>query len=79
MYYVYFIQSINHSKRHYVGLTTDLKRRMTDHNSGLSIHTNKFRPWKIISYIAFVDRSKAEKFEIYLKTASGKAFARKRF
>jgi predicted GIY-YIG superfamily endonuclease len=78
VYYVYSIQSENNSDKYYVGLTTDVGRRLSEHNAGKSIHTNKFRPWKIVSYTAFVDKSRAEKFEAYLKTSSGRAFAKKR-
>src|SRR5436190_17877077 len=38
----------------------------------------KFRPWKIKTAIAFTDKTKAMQFERYLKTASGRAFAKKR-
>jgi len=76
MYYVYSIQSENNSEKYYVGLTTDIERRLNEHNTGKSIHTNKFLPWKIVSYTAFVDKSRAEKFEAYLKTSSGRAFAK---
>ncbi len=78
MYFVYSIQSELDSNRYYVGLTKNIERRLNEHNAGKSMHTNKFRPWKVVSYIAFTDKSRAEKFEEYLKTASGRAFARKR-
>jgi predicted GIY-YIG superfamily endonuclease len=78
MHYVYSIQSENNLNRYYVGLTTNVERRLTEHNAGKSIHTNKFYPWKIVSYTAFVDKSRAEKFEVYLKTSSGRAFSKKR-
>lgn len=78
MYYVYHIQSENNSDRYYVGLTSDVERRLEEHNAGKSIHTNKFKPWKLPTYTAFVDKSRAEKFEAYLKTSSGRAFAKKR-
>ena len=78
MYYVYNLQSKKDPDRYYVGITIDLKRRLNEHNSGQSTYTNKFRPWKIVSYIAFVDRHKAKNFELYLKTSSGRAFAKKR-
>ena len=78
MYFVYSIQSELEPDRYYVGLTTDIERRLEEHNSGKSIHTNKFRPWKLISYTAFVGKSRAKKFETYLKTSSGRAFAKKR-
>ena len=38
----------------------------------------KFKPWKLITYLAFSNRSKALSFEKYLKSHSGKAFANKR-
>ena len=78
MYFVYSIQSKNNPDKYYVGLTTDVEQRLVEHNSGKSIHTNKFKPWKLVSYTAFVEKSRAKKFEDYLKTSSGRAFAKKR-
>ncbi|MDX6767283.1 MAG: GIY-YIG nuclease family protein [Candidatus Methylacidiphilales bacterium] len=78
MDYVYLLQSETFPERYYCGLTGDLKARLKLHNAGQSIHTAKFRPWKISSYFAFSDRKKAVAFELYLKTASGRAFAKKR-
>ncbi len=54
MYYVYHLQSENNPDRYYVGLTSDVERRLEEHNAGKSIHTNKFRPWKLVTYTAFV-------------------------
>jgi putative endonuclease len=79
MYYVYMLQSIPVPDRHYVGLTEDLKQRFKQHNGGESTHTNKFVPWALLGYIAFSDKDKAQAFEAYLKTASGRAFAKKHF
>ena len=78
MYYVYSIQSECNPEKYYVGLTSDIERRLAEHNIGKSIHTSKYRPWKLVTYTAFVDKSRAEKFEIYLKSSSGRAFAKKR-
>ena len=78
MYYVCLIEGLSTQREHYVGMTTDLKRRFQEHNQGKSFHTTKFGPWKLISYIAFSNRAKAEAFERYLKSGSGHAFARKR-
>ena len=78
MFYTYIIQSINEPKRHYVGSTDDLKSRVEDHNAGRSTHTSKHRPWKVVWYCAFPTRQKAESFERYLKTASGRVFQKKR-
>lgn len=79
MYYVYLIQSDSDSGQRYVGLTHDLKERMKAHNAGQSLHTAKFRPWRLISYHAFITKRRAQEFEFYLKSGSGKAFANKRF
>jgi len=67
------------SPHRYVGLTTNLKRRIVEHNSGKSAHTSKFRPWRLVTYIAFSVRVKAVSFERYLKSGSGHVFANKRF
>lgn len=79
MYYVYIIQSINNSDQIYVGCTENLDKKLSNHNSGTTAHTEKYRPWKIIIYLAFADKDKAYEFEEYLKSGSGRAFAAKRF
>ena len=79
MKYVYMLQSETELKRHYVGATFDLRKRLREHNEGKSLHTKKFMPWKLVGYIAFSDNEKADKFETYLKSASGRAFAKKHF
>jgi putative endonuclease len=61
----------------YIGITDDVDRRLKEHNSGRCIHTNKYKPWNIKSYTAFTDRNRAEVFEKYLKSHSGRAFAKK--
>ena len=78
MFYVYLIESVSHPGQRYVGLTTDLRRRLEDHNQGNSFHTSKFLPWRLVTYVAFRDRAKAEAFERYLKSGSGHAFANNR-
>lgn len=78
MYFVYAIRSYDYPKKIYVGYTTDLKQRLKKHDSGGSIYTAKFRPWKLILSMEFETLIKAKEFEQYLKTPSGKAFASKR-
>ena len=75
MKYVYLLQSISEPAEWYVGLADDLKHRIEVHNSGGSPHTSKFKPWKLVTYIAFSDEKKAALFERYLKSHSGRAFA----
>jgi putative endonuclease len=76
---VYLLRSSNFPNQTYVGFTQDLKARFKAHNAGESKHTAKYAPWRLVSYHAFSDKRKAQEFEYYLKTGSGKAFASKRF
>lgn len=78
MKYVYLLQSISHPNQRYVGLTADIDKRLAAHNAGQSTHTAKFRPWMLVSYLAFIDEDRAAAFERYLKSGSGRAFADKR-
>jgi putative endonuclease len=57
------------------GATSELKRRLAEHNAGQSPHTSKFMPWRPVTYVAFSDWDKAAAFERYLKFGSGHAFA----
>jgi putative endonuclease len=78
MFYVYLLESIAQPEQRYVGVTADLKTRLMDHNAGKSSHTAKFGPWRIVTYVGFTEQAKATAFEVYLKSGSGHAFARKR-
>ena len=77
--YVYLIQSIPHPEQRYVGITSNVAKRLTAHNEGRSSHTSKFKPWKLITCLAFSNSDKAREFERYLKSGSGRAFANRRF
>ncbi len=77
-YYVYIIQSVVATKRFYTGYTENLENRLKDHNSGKDPYTAKYKSWRIKTAIAFTDRNKAVEFERYLKSPSGRAFAKKR-
>lgn len=78
MKYVYILQSLADTERFYTGITADLKARLSKHNSGSVTHTSKHRPWRIKSSIAFADEARALAFEKYLKSGSGRAFAKAR-
>ena len=78
MYYVYILKSVKDNS-YYYGSTGNLKNRLSDHNSGKVTYTSGHRPYKLIWYCGFTDKSKALVFEKYLKSSSGHAFAKKRF
>lgn len=77
MFYVYILNSLKNSDRMYVGITHDLENRLKEHNTGESIHTDKYAPWKLMTYIAFDDKEKAVAFERYLKSGSGRSFSKR--
>lgn len=79
MTYVYILQCLAEPDRFYVGQTRDLRARLAKHNAKAVTHTAKFAPWRIRTYVAFSDEKQAVAFEKYLKSGSGRAFAKKRF
>jgi predicted GIY-YIG superfamily endonuclease len=78
MWYIYILRSKSAPKQEYIGATADLKQRLAEHNAGKSSHTAKFLPWQLVWYSAFPDKLRALEFERYLKSHSGRAFAKKR-
>ncbi|MBD3391493.1 MAG: GIY-YIG nuclease family protein [Chitinivibrionales bacterium] len=77
-HYVYILQSASSRSRYYTGCTKDVQKRLDKHNSGQVPHTAKYPPWRVKTCIAFSDKRKAVAFERYLKSPSGRAFAKKR-
>jgi putative endonuclease len=76
--YVYILQSETYPNRFYVGQTQDLRARMAQHNAGRIRHTTKWKPWRIKSYVGLSDKQRALALEHYFKSASGRAFAKRR-
>ena len=77
MRYVYLLKSEPHPTQRYVGLTANLRARLADHTAGRSPHTAKYRPWRLVAYLAFTNERQAAAFEQYLKSGSGRSFATK--
>ncbi|MBC2603437.1 GIY-YIG nuclease family protein [Puniceicoccus vermicola] len=77
--YVYILRSTSAKDAHYTGCTNDLDARLQKHNEGGVPHTAKYRPWIVETAIRFRDPAKARAFEKYLKSGSGRAFAKKHF
>ena len=63
----------------YVGLTSDVNARLDDHNAGRCLHTASRRTWQLHVVIEFTDEERAIHFERYLKSGSGRAFAKRHF
>jgi len=68
-YYVYLIQS--KAGGLYVGYTSDLKKRLREHNQGLNFSTKTYKPWELIHYEAYLNEDDAKRREKYLKSSQG--------
>ena len=75
--FVYILRSDSDSTRHYVGLTSDVDERVHWHNEGPSGQTLQNRPWSPVVVIEFRHEHTAVRFERYLKSGSGRAFAKR--
>jgi putative endonuclease len=75
--FVYILESLD-GEHFYAGLTDDVPTRLVKHNAGEVPHTSKYRPWRLKTYVAFSNEKQAILFEKYLKSGSGRAFAKKR-
>ena len=63
--------------RYYTGLTSDIWARLDAHNGGRCSHTASGRPWKVDVVVEFASEERAVRFEQYLKSGSGNAFAKR--
>jgi len=79
MKWVYLLESLPHPTQQYVGLTDNVSKRLAAHNAGQSSHTAKYKPWKLVAAIRLADDKHARAFEKYLKSGSGRAFAKSHF
>jgi putative endonuclease len=76
---VYILRSDADPSRHYVGITDNTDARLEWHNNGPSGYTVNHRPWSLVVALQFADEKTARRFESYLKSGSGRAFARRHF
>ena len=77
--FVYVIRSVSCPDRRYVGLTADVLTRLNAHNAGQNRSTASWRPWTIDVCVEFRTERLAMRFEKYLKSGAGHAFASRHF
>ena len=77
MWYVYILRSAR-DKKHYIGATDDISRRLLEHNSGEVEATKNCTPLILEAYVAVKDKAKATELEQYFKTGSGSAILNRR-
>ena len=76
---VYILRSVPEPLRPSIGLTSDIDARLAAHNAGRCRHTARDRPWEVVVVIEFANEQSAVRFERYLKSGSGRAFAKRHF
>ena len=77
--FVYVLKTDAGAPRYYVGVTSNVGQRLVWHNDGHCTHTAKHGPWRIHVVVEFSDEVHATRFEQYLKSGSGRAFAKRHF
>ena len=76
---VYIVRSDNFPSRHYTGITSDVRARLQWHNRSTRGYGVRYRPWSLVVSIEFPEEAAARRFERYLKSGSGRAFAKRHF
>ena len=76
MYVVYVLES--EKGKHYTGHTSDLGRRLLEHDSGLCTTTRRDRDWRVVYLEEYCSRTKAIRRERWLKTGLGREFIRRK-
>ncbi|MFZ3020257.1 MAG: GIY-YIG nuclease family protein [Minisyncoccia bacterium] len=77
MFYTYVLQSYKNNEL-YIGFTTNLKKRLVEHNRGLNFSTKRYKPWTLVYYEACLDELDAKRRENYLKTTQGGRLLKRR-
>ena len=71
MYFVFVLQS-EATGRHYVGHTSDLTQRLSQHNNGITKSTKNRGPWDLVHSEEYPTKAEAMRRERYLKTGQGR-------
>ena len=77
--FVCMLRSDSDPERHYVGVTSDVDIRLEWHNHGPCGYTVEHRLWSLVVVIEFPTEQQALRFERYLKSGSGRTFAKRHF
>lgn len=76
-FYTYVLVSLKDND-FYIGYTSDLRKRLEEHNLGKNLSTKSRKPFKLIYYEACIDKEDAIQRETYLKSSKGHRFLRRR-
>jgi len=76
MYFVYILKS-NTAGRYYIGMTSDIDKRIQAHNRGKNKSTKFGKPWRIVYKEKLLNKQEAWRREKQIKRyKNGEAFKR---
>ena len=78
-HFVYILRSIKSPERRYIGVSSNVALRLNAHNGGQDPSTTRWKPWLVDVCVEFRSEQLALRFERYLKSGSGHAFANRHF
>jgi len=70
-YFIYVLKSET-TDSSYVGHTSNLEKRLVEHNNAKSLSTRGKRPWRLVHKEEYATRSEAVSRERYFKSAKGR-------
>jgi putative endonuclease len=77
-WYVYILRSLK-DRNLYIGLTSNLGKRVEQRNKGHERTTRSRRPFNLLHYEEFASRSAAREREKYFKSGFGRELIKKLF
>ena len=75
MFYVYLLHSVRDAGL-YIGYSSNLRQRLSEHREGASRATSYRGPWNLIYYEAYTEEADAIGRERYLKSGAGRKLLR---
>ena len=76
MWYTYIIQSLKNN-RYYIGSSSNVERRLKEHNLGKSKYTKATRPFKLVYTEEYETNILARQRELYLKRLKSRVYIEK--
>ena len=77
MFYLYLLENKS-DKSWYIGSTSNLKRRIKDHQSGSGSRTTRLkRDWRLIYFEGYLNKLDALGREKFLKSGSGRNYLKR--
>jgi len=77
MFHVVYVLKSEQDDSLYIGYTSNLTRRLKEHDLGLNFSTKAKKPWRLIFFESYLSEEDARRREKYLKTSTGSRIIRR--